>query len=194
MEEFNSTVLTIKAKIQEMFFVWVRGSNSKSGWKKGTINTNVMYIFTGAENWFEHLMGIGDDVDSMALIPQVKEDKFVVKDLDLDEWMSFVDERAEGIGEFTLKGRCHAGGNLLSFLKEQARKVKNRHNQTMNYIQTANIIAEKLQGKAQLYKGAPNVKKKIKAAQANFLNTVDDAVQATREQIQKIAAIMFPKT
>ena len=123
MEEFNSTVLTIKAKIQEMFFVWVRGSNSKSGWKKGTINTNVMYIFTGAENCFEHL-GIGVDVDTMALIPQVKEDKFVVKDLDLNEWMSFVDERAEGIGEFTLKGRCHAGGILLSFLKEQARKVK----------------------------------------------------------------------
>ena len=35
----------------------------------------------------EHLVGIGDNADMFALIPQVVEGKFKVRPLDLDVWM-----------------------------------------------------------------------------------------------------------
>ena len=91
------------------------------------------------ENWLGHLAGIGDDADLFGLIPQVVEGEWKVKDLDLDKWMAFVDERAD-TSEAIVKGRCFSGRHLLSFLKEEARKVRNFLNETTNFIQTADII------------------------------------------------------
>ena len=70
-----------------------------------------------------------------------------------------VDERAD-MPETTVKGRCNAGVNLLKFLKEGARKIRDFHKETTNFIQTADIIMEKLKGRSQLCRVEVNNNKK----------------------------------
>ena len=119
-------------------------------------------------------------------------DSDFVRDLDLNEWLAFVDDKAD-MPEATVKGRCAAGKHLLAFMKEEARKIQNFPNLTTNFIQTADIIMEKLTGRAKLNKGEDNDKKQRKAAQLAFIDEEKDAVKATGEQIQRITAAMIPK-
>ena len=55
-----------------------------------TLKRNIYHIFKAGENWLDHLVGFGANVNVLDLIPHVVDDVFCTKELNLAEWMEFV--------------------------------------------------------------------------------------------------------
>ena len=146
-----------------------------------------MYMFTGSENWVDHLVGLGEERDIEGLVRQVFDGQFVAKKLEAKEWLSFV---AAPVGSdapiATLRVRCVAGKHLLRYLREKAREIMGFPQETTYYINSADIIMDKLDGQARTWKEETKYKKRRQQAQEQFASNTEDAVEATGRSIKEI--------
>ena len=173
-----------------LFKAFVKAARTR--WAPRTLRINIYQIFHAGENWLDYLVGIRGD--ALQIIPRIVNDIFCAKDLKLTEWMDFVigtEAEQEDILS-TRRARSYAGIHLLCFLIDIAKEIRTHHQETTNFVHTAERIMVRLQDFARTCTATTTEKNKRTKDQEHFINKVNP-VTATSEKIRAISDEMLPK-